>query len=80
MADSVAMADGFLNTDDGAGFEFVGPDFTDPAYFGDGAGIAVRKGEDELREMFNDAIRAIRDKGIYQEINARYFDFDVYGG
>jgi len=80
LADSVAMSEGFLKTDKGAGFEFVGPDFTDPKYFGEGAGIAIRKQDKELVEMFNRAIDAIRANGTYQKINAKYFDFDVYGG
>ncbi len=80
MADSVAMEEGFLNTDDGAGWEFVGPGFTDPEYFGAGAGIAIRKGDQDLVELFNNAIDAIRANGTYQEINAKYFDYDVYGG
>ncbi len=80
MADSVAMEEGFLNTDDGAGWEFVGPGFTDPEYFGAGAGIAIRKGDQDLVKLFNNAIDAIRANGTYQEINAKYFDYDVYGG
>lgn len=40
--------------------------------------IAVRKGEDALRERFNVAIQGIRDKGIYQKISQRYFGFDIY--
>ena len=36
-------------------------------------------GEDALREKFNAAIKAIRANGKYQEINAKYFPFDVYG-
>ena len=46
---------------------------------GDGAGIAIRKGENELREKFNAAIKAIRANGKYKEINDKYFDFDAYG-
>jgi arginine/ornithine transport system substrate-binding protein len=80
LADSVALDDGFLKTDAGAEFEFVGPDYTDPRWFGEGAGIAVRKGEDELREMFNKAIAEIRENGKYKEVQDKYFDFDVYGG
>ena len=44
-----------------------------------GAGIAIRKGEDELKDMFNKAIDAIRANGKYKEINDKYFQFDVYG-
>ena len=48
--------------------------------YGPGAGIAVRKGETELRDKFNAAIDAIRANGKYKEINDKYFTFDVYGG
>jgi len=80
MADSVALDEGFLKTPEGADFQFVGPSYSDPKWHGDGAGIAVRKGEDDLREALNKAIAAIRANGTYQKINAKYFDFDVYGG
>jgi arginine/ornithine transport system substrate-binding protein len=79
LADSVALSDGFLKTEAGAGFEFVGPDLTDVRWFGEGEGIALRKGEDELREMFNQAIAAIREDGTYQAIQDKYFDFNIYG-
>jgi len=79
LADSVVLLEGFLKTDAGKGFAFVGPDFTDPKWFGDGAGIAVRKGEDKLREGLNKAIAQIRADGTYKKINDKYFEFDVYG-
>ena len=79
IADATVLLGGFLETDAGADYEFVGPGFTDEEWFGEGIGIALRKEDDTLREMFNKAIKAIREKGIYQEINAEYFDFDVYG-
>ena len=79
LADSMALQGGFLDTPDGEGAEFVGPDFTDPRWFGDGAGIAVRKGEGELLDALNAAIAAIRADGTYAAINDKYFDFDVYG-
>ena len=79
LADSVAMDGGFIQTEAGKDFEFVGPDFSDPKYFGEGAGIALRKGEDDLRAMFNKAIEAIRANGTYDSIQKKYFDYDVYG-
>jgi ABC-type amino acid transport substrate-binding protein len=79
IADSVVLLGGFLETEAGKDFEFVGPGFADKKWFGEGIGIAIRKGEDDLREMLNKAIKEIRTNGIYQRINAKYFDFDVYG-
>ena len=79
LADSVAMDDGFLSTDQGRNWEFVGPDFTDPKYFGLGAGIAVRKQDTDLLEKLNAALDAILRNGVYKAINDRYFDFNVYG-
>ncbi len=79
LADAVAMDDGFLKTEKGKDWEFVGPAFTEVKYFGEGAGIAIRKGDQDLIAMFNKAIDTIRADGTYQKINAKYFDFDVYG-
>jgi lysine-arginine-ornithine-binding protein len=79
MADSVALDEGFLKTDQGAEFEFVGPDYNDPRWHGEGAGIAVRKGEPELLAGLNAALEQILADGTYKAINDTYFDFDVYG-
>lgn len=80
LADSIAINDGFLKTEQGEGFAFFGKDHNDPQYFGQGAGVAVRKGEDDLREAFTKAIKQIRKDGTYKKINDKYFDFDIYGG
>jgi polar amino acid transport system substrate-binding protein len=76
-ADSVVLGE-YLKTDAGSGSKLVGMMENDPKYFGDGAGIAIRKGDDELRERFNKAIAAIRANGTYEKVQAKYFDFDVY--
>lgn len=77
LADSIAMDDGFLKKD-GKGWEFVGPGYSDPKYFGIGAGIAVRKNERDLAKLFSLAIKVIRANGVYHRINGKYFTFDVY--
>nr|GFC46439.1 hypothetical protein [Tanacetum cinerariifolium] len=69
-----------LKTDAGKGFALVGPDFTDSKYFGNGAGIAVRKGDSATAEKLNAAIDAVRADGTYQKIQNKYFSFDIYGG
>jgi arginine/ornithine transport system substrate-binding protein len=78
LADSIAMEDGFLKTDNGKGWEFVGPGYSEPKYFGDGAGIATRKQNSDLAELFSKAIKAIRANGVYKSINDKYFAFDIY--
>lgn len=79
LADSIQAQDGFLGTDEGKGFAFFGPDQDDPACYGEGVGVVVRKSDNDLRMAFSKAIKAIRADGTYQAINKKYFDFDIYG-
>ena len=79
FADAVNIESAFLKTEAGVGFAFAGPPVTDDRYFGEGQGIAVRKGERELAQRLSAAIAAIRTDGTYQWIQDRYFGFDVYG-
>jgi polar amino acid transport system substrate-binding protein len=80
VIDDVVVLSEWLKTPDGACCKILGTLPIDPVINGDGAGIAIRKGEDALREKFNAAIKGIRENGKYKEINTKYFDFDVYGG
>ena len=57
----------------------MGPDISDPKYFGRGAGIAVRKGDSVNVARLSTAIDAIRANGKYQQVMAKYFAFDIYG-
>ena len=59
-----------------AGFDYAGKELTDPAIFGKGAGIAVRKG-DALRKVLNAAFAALVKDGTYKKINAEYFPFSI---
>ena len=78
LVQSTAVYDWLNKTPEGACCEFVGEPLSDPAYFGLGAGIAVRKEDEALREQLNQAIDAIRADGTYQQINAKYFPFSIY--
>jgi arginine/ornithine transport system substrate-binding protein len=64
-----------LDTPEGEGYHFVGPQFTDPRYFGEGVGIAVRLGDEELMSRINAAVDAMYEDGSVREINDRYFPF-----
>ncbi|MGO1119385.1 ABC transporter substrate-binding protein [Rhodovibrionaceae bacterium A322] len=79
MADSVALLDGFLTTDEGKDYEFVGPDYNEAQWHGLGAGIAVRQEDTELLDGLNAALKQILADGTYAKINDKYFDFNVYG-
>ena len=79
LADSVAISDGFLKKPEGQDYAFIGPDLNDPKWFGEGTGIAIRKEDKDLVEMFNKAIEQIRADGTYKKIQDKYFDFNVYG-
>ncbi len=79
LVDAVAGDVGFLKLPAGKGYAFTGPVYDDPAYFGTGVGVAIRKGEAVLRDQFNAAIKAVRAGGVYNKLQSKYFDFDVYG-
>ena len=79
LADSIALSDGFLKKPEGADYQFIGPDLSDTKWFGEGAGIAIRKQDTDLVEKFNTAIEKIRSDGTYKKIQDKYFDFNVYG-
>jgi polar amino acid transport system substrate-binding protein len=64
----------WLRSEQGQGFEFIG----DAIDVNDKIGIAVRKKDDELREKFNAAIKAIVANGTYAKINEKYFPFSIY--
>ena len=74
LASSAVTLGNFLNKPEGKDYEFVGPELK----LGTGTAIAVRQGDDALRETFNKAIAAILANGTYKKINAKYFDFSIY--
>lgn len=49
----------------------------DPAYFGDGVGIGLRKQDETLKAMFEKALDASKADGAYAKITAKYFDFPI---
>lgn len=79
MGEALSLSGDLLQTPEGADFTYVGESVSDPRWYGEGAGIAVRKGDSELVSLFNEAIKEIRADGTYARINDKYFDFDIYG-
>jgi polar amino acid transport system substrate-binding protein len=79
VVDDIVVLSEWLKSDAGACCKILTPLPVDVEINGEGAGIAVRKGETALADKFTAAIAAIRANGKYEEINKKYFDFDVYG-
>ncbi len=77
--DDVVVLSQWIDSDDGKCCRILGTLTPDPVINGPGAGIGIRKEDSDLKEMFNAAIKAIRENGTYQKINEKYFKFDVYG-
>lgn len=79
VADVLEVTGGFLSKPEGKDYKLVGEELYTPKYFGGGIGIALRKGQTELKNELNGAIKAIRADGTYKKINDKYFKMDVYG-
>jgi polar amino acid transport system substrate-binding protein len=75
FADSVVI-DEFLSSPDGEDFEQVGDPVHDPI-LGEGAGIGLRKGDEELKQKFDEALAAIIASGKYAEINDKFMTSDI---
>lgn len=76
--DDVVVLSQWVKSPEGACCKIVGTIEPVPEIHGEGAGIALRKEDTDLAEMFNKAIEEVRADGTYGEINKKYFDFDVY--
>jgi polar amino acid transport system substrate-binding protein len=47
--------------------------YADPHYFGDGMGVAVRKGAAPLRRALNYALARLAQRGVFSELYLKYF-------
>ncbi|RVU31660.1 ABC transporter substrate-binding protein [Neptunomonas marina] len=66
----------WMRTDAGKSYEFKGDEIKTATV--DKIGIGIRKGDNELKEKFNKALKAIVQDGTYGKINAKYFPFSIY--
>ncbi len=78
FADGVTLAI-WLNSEEGAACcAFRGGPFLDPAFFGDGVGIAVRKDNTSLRRALDFAFSRIAEQGVYTELYLKYFPVSFF--
>ncbi len=58
--------------------EFRGGPFLDSTFFGEGVGIAVKKGNRQLAEILNYALEQVHSSGRYEELFLRYFPMSFF--
>lgn len=64
----------YLKSDEGLNLDIVG----DPVHLDDGSCMVLRKGEEDFRDRINKAVEDLRLNGVYDSINIKYFEFNVY--
>jgi polar amino acid transport system substrate-binding protein len=78
FGDAIALAFWINGTDSGECCAFSGGPFVESRYFGEGIGIAVRKGNDLLRQTLNWALFRLWEKGRYTDLWLRYFSISPF--
>jgi polar amino acid transport system substrate-binding protein len=78
VGDYLPLLDWTSKSEDGKCCQLAGEAVTDPAFVGEGVGMAVRKEDNELRQNLNKALSDIIADGTYKKINDKYFTIDVH--
>jgi polar amino acid transport system substrate-binding protein len=78
FGDGISLAFWLNGTDSGGCCAFRGGPFIDSRYFGEGVGIAVRRGNDALRQGFNWALFRLWEKGRFSDLWLRYFPISPF--
>jgi len=78
FGDAISLAFWINGTDSGECCAFSGGPFVESRYFGEGIGIAVRKGNDLLRQSLNWALFRLWEKGRYTDLWLRYFSVSPF--
>jgi polar amino acid transport system substrate-binding protein len=61
-----------------AGCAFIGGDWLEPAFFGEGVGVAVRPDDQENRRRLNWALQKLDESGKLAEFYLKYFPVSIY--
>jgi polar amino acid transport system substrate-binding protein len=78
FGDGISLAFWLNGTDSQGCCAFRGGPFTEGRYFGEGVGIAVRRGNDPLRLGFNWALFRLWEKGRFSDLWLRYFPISPF--
>ena len=78
FGDGFALSFWLNGTDSGNCCAFAGGPFIESRYFGEGIGVAVKRGNDTLRQAINWAMFRLWEKGRFTDLWLRYFPINPY--
>ena len=78
FGDAISLSFWLNGTDSANCCVFRGGPFLESRYFGDGVGIAVKKGNNLLRQAFNWALFQLWEKGRFTDLWLRYFPISPF--
>ena len=78
FGDGIALAFWLNGTDSGGCCAFRGGPFLESRFFGEGIGIAVKRGNDLLRQALNWALFRLWEKGSFTDLWLRYFPISPF--
>jgi polar amino acid transport system substrate-binding protein len=78
FGDGISLAFWLNGTDSENCCEFRGGPYLDSRYFGEGTGIAVRKGNDAMRLALNWALFRVWEQGRFTDLWLRYFPINPF--
>jgi len=78
FGDGISLAFWLNGTESQNCCRFVGGPFTESRYFGEGVGIAVKRGNETLRRGFNWALFRLWEKGRFSDLWLRYFPISPF--
>jgi polar amino acid transport system substrate-binding protein len=78
FGDGIALAFWLNGTDSGGCCAFRGGPFLESRFFGEGIGIAVKRGNDLLRQTLNWALFRLWEKGSFTDLWLRYFPISPF--
>jgi polar amino acid transport system substrate-binding protein len=78
FGDAISLGFWINGTDSENCCAFSGGPFVESRYFGEGIGIAVRKGNDLLRQALNWALFRVWEKGAYTDLWLHYFSVSPF--
>ncbi|MDB5510359.1 MAG: transporter substrate-binding protein [Hyphomicrobiales bacterium] len=78
FGDGVSLSLWLNGTDAANCCVFAGGPYTESRFFGDGVGIAVRKGNGDLRRALDWGLRRVYERGLYAELYLKFFPIGFF--